>query len=62
MKKEGKKIKEIIIIPVKKQIENIKFLIIVTKSYIKSVCFCLFFIILILDPLINSSTGLGLKL
>ena len=61
-KKAGKKINEIIIIPVKKKIENIKFLIIIIKSYIKSVCFCLFFIILIFDPLINNSIGLGLKL
>ena len=61
-RKAGKKINEIIIIPVKKKIENIKFLIIIIKSYIKSVCFCLFFIILIFDPLINSSIGLGLKL
>ena len=60
--KAGKKINEIIIIPVKKKIENIKFLIIVIKSYIKSLCFCLFLITLIFDPFINSSVGLGLKL
>ena len=61
-KKAGKKINEIIIIPVKKKIENIKDLIIVIKSYIKSLCFCLFLITLIFDPFINSSVGLGLKL
>ena len=61
-KKAGKKINEIIIIPVKKKIENIKFLIIIIKSYIKSVYFCLFLITLIFDPLISSSAGLGLKL
>ena len=61
-KKAGKKINEIIIIPVKKKIENIKFRIIIIKSYIKSVCFCLFFITLIFEPLMNSSAGLGLKL
>ena len=60
--KDGKNIIEIIIIPVKNKIENIKFLIIVIKSYIKSMCFCLFLITLIFEPLINISTGLGLKL
>ena len=61
-KKDGINIIEIIIIPEKKKIENIKFLIIIIKSYIKSVCFCLFLITLIFEPLINSSIGLGLKL
>ena len=60
--KAGKKTNEIIIIPVKKKIENIKFLIIVIKNYIKSLCFYLFLITLIFNPLINSSAGLGLKL
>ena len=61
-KKAGKKINEIIIIPEKKKIENIEFLIIVIKSYIKSLCFCLFLIIFIFEPLINNSVGLGLTL
>ena len=61
-KKEGKKIKETTIIPVKKKIENIKFLIIFIKSYIKSLCFCLFLITLIFDLFISNSAGLGLKL
>ena len=61
-KKAGKKINEIIIIPVKKKTENIKFLIIIIKSYTNSVCFCLFLITIIFDPFINSSAGLGLKL
>ena len=61
-KKAGKKINEIIIIPKKKKIEKIIFLIIFVKSYIKSLCFCLFLIILIFDPFINNSIGLGLRL
>ena len=61
-KKAGKKINEIIIIPVKKKIENIMFLIILIKSYIKSLCFCLFLITLIFDPSISSSAGFGLTL
>ena len=55
-------IQEIKIIPVKKKTENIKFLIIIIKSYTNSVCFCLFLITIIFDPFINSSAGLGLKL
>ena len=43
-------------------IENIMFLIIFIKSYIKSLCPCLFLITLVFDPLINNSIGLGLKL
>ena len=42
--KEGKKIRDINVIPLKKKIENIKFLIMPIKSYIKSLCFCLFLI------------------
>ena len=61
-KNAGKKINEIIIIPEKKKIENIEFLIIVIKSYIKSSCFCLFLITFIFEPFINNSTDLGLTL
>ena len=61
-KNAGKKISEIITIPKKNKIEKIIFLIIFVKSYIKSLCFCLFLIILIFDPFINNSIGLGLRL
>ena len=61
-KKVGKKINEIIIIPVKKKIENMEFLIIAIKSYIKSLYFCFFLITLTFDPLINNSIGFGLTL
>ena len=61
-KNAGKKIIEIKIIPKKKKIENIKFLIIIIKSYIKSLYFCFFLIILIFDPLINISDGFNLTL
>ena len=61
-KNAGKKIIEIKIIPKKKKIENIKFLIIMIKSYIKSLYFCFFLIILIFDPLINISDGFNLTL
>ena len=59
---EGMNRIEIIIIPKKKKKENKKFLIILIKSYIKSASFCLFFIMLILDPLMSISAGLGLRL
>ena len=61
-KKDGKNNNEITIIPKKNTIENIEFLIIFIKSYIKSLSFCLFLITLIFDPLINNSIGFGLKL
>ena len=53
---------EMITIPKKKKRENRKFLIILFNNYIKSVSFCLFLIILILDPLISTSAGFGLTL
>ena len=46
-KNAGKKIIEIIIIPIKKKIENIYFLIIFIKIYTKSLYLCLFLIILL---------------
>ena len=49
-------------IPVKKKVENKKFLIILDKNYIKSLCFCLFLITFTFDPLINNSIGFGLTL
>ena len=61
-KKAGIKIIEIIIIPKKKKKEKRTFFIILIKVYISSDNFCLFFIILILDPLIKISIGLGLTL
>ena len=61
-KNAGKKINEIAIIPKKKKIEKIKFLIIMIKSYIKSLYFCFFLITLIFDPLINISDGFNLTL
>ena len=61
-KNAGKKINEIIIIPEKKKNENIKFLIIIIKSYIKSLYFCLFLITFIFVPLINISAGFNLTL
>ena len=61
-KNAGMKINEIKIIPKKKKNENIKFLIIMIKSYIKSLYFCFFLITLIFDPLINISGGFNLTL
>ena len=61
-KNEGKKINEIKIMPKKKKIENIIFLIIFIKNYIKFLCFCLGLIIFIFDPVINNSTAFGLIL
>ena len=49
-------------IPIKKKIENKKFLIIRVENYIKSLMFCLLLIICILDFLISNSAGLGRKL